>query len=375
MPVKHPPPTTASQSVCFIHSCVYNSGMHEADIQVLATIRRTELAGESSDKSTIESHADKYWKYLEDWSDSWGRLVDDGFIAGDDGGYKLTKSGRPLAEKYYAERPDHYWYYYQHYYPAAQASKAHSELCVRVFGKDLTQDGQADMNSLRDLIACLNIGKDDKVLDLGCGAGGISEYVSDETGAHITGLDYATSAIDVAMRRTQGKRDRLTFIQGDMNALEFPKHCFDKVISVDTIYWVANIDDALASIVRLVKPGGRLGIFIANSPLTDDSASAYEPRGTWVAKSLEKMGLDFDAHDYTENFLPLWPKMKEVVMDLHDDFVAEGNEVIFDSFMLDADEDYLPALQAGKLRRYLYIVNVPDDVETALSDTYSPVVR
>ena len=340
--------------------------MNEADIQVLATIRRTELAGESSDKATIASHADKYWKYREDWSDSWVRLVDAGFIAGDDSGYELTKSGRPLAEKYYAERPDHYWYYYQHYYPAAQASKAHSELCVRVYGKDLTQDGQADMNSLNDLIACLNIGKDDKVLDLGCGAGGISEYVSDETGAHVTGLDYASSAIDVAMGRTESKRDRLTYVQGDMNELEFPDHSFDKVISLDTIYWVADIDDALASIVRLVKPGGKLGIFIANTPLMDDSAGAYEPGGTWVAKSLQKMGLDFDAHDYTESFLPFWPKMKDVVMDLHDDFVAEGNEVIFDSFMLDADEDYLPALQAGKLRRYLYIVNVPDDVESAM---------
>ena len=61
----------------------------------------------------------------------------------------------------------------------AQASKAHSELCVRVFGKDLTQDGQ-----------------------------------------------------------------------GDMNALEFPNHSFDKVISLDTIYWVADIDDALAPMSR-----------------------------------------------------------------------------------------------------------------------------
>ncbi len=48
-------------------------------------------------------------------------------------------------------------------------------------------------------------------------------------------------------------------------------------------------------------------------------------------------------------------------MDLYDDFVAEGNEVIFDSFMLDADGDYLPAAEAGKLRRYLYIVNVLDE--------------
>ena len=335
--------------------------MNEADIQVLATIRRTEVKGESSDRATIQSHADEYWKYLEDWSDSWKRLVDAGFIAGDDSGYELTESGRPVAEKYYAERPDHYWYYYQHYYPAAQASKAHSELCARVFGKDLTQDGQADMDSLNDLIAYLKIKQDDKVLDLGCGAGGISEYISDETGAHVTGLDYAASAIDVAMDRTENKRDRLTYVQGDMNELEFPKHSFDKVISLDTIYWVADIDSALASIVRLIKPGGRLGIFIANTPLMDDSPSACEPRGTWVANSLKITGLDFDAHDYTESFLLFWPKMKEVVMDLYDDFVAEGNEVIFDSFMLDADEDYLPAAEAGKLRRYLYIVNVPDE--------------
>ena len=115
--------------------------------------------------------------------------------------------------------------------------------------------------------------------------------------------------------------------------------------------------------MRLIKPGGKLGIFIAHTPEIEDGPGENEPHGTWVAKSLEKIGLDFVAHDYTESFLLFWPKMREVVMDLRDDFVAEGNELIFDSFMLDADEDYLPAAEAGKLRRYLYIVNVPDDFE------------
>ena len=342
--------------------------MNEADIQVLATIRRTELDGDSSDRATIESHTDKYWKYLEDWSDSWTRLVDAGLVAGDDSGYELTESGRPIAEQYYAERPDHFWYYYQHYYPAAQASNTHSKMCVRVFGKDLTQDGQADMESLNDLIAYLDIRQGDKVLDLGCGAGGISEYLSDETGAHVTGLDYAASAIDVAMDRTESKRDRLTFVQGDMNALDFPQHSFDEVISVDTIYWVADIDAALAAIAQLVKPGGKLGIFVACTQLIEDEPGVFEPHGTWVARSLTKLGLEFDVHDYTESFLLFWPKMKEVVLELRDDFVAEGNEVIFDSFMLDADEDYLPAAEAGKLRRYLYIVKRPPTPRPPLHD-------
>ena len=337
---------------------VYTSPMNDADIQVLASIRRAEVEGESSDRATLESKSDRYWKYLEDWSDSWRRLRDKGLIEGDDDGYRLTKSGRPLAEKYHAERPDHFWYYYQQYYPAAQASKAHSELCKRVFGKDLTQDGQADMDSIDDLITYLDIGKNEKVLDLGCGAGGISEYISDVTGAHVTGLDYAATATETASRRTDSKRDRLSFIQGDMNSLGFADHFFDIVISIDTIYWVADIDDAIASLIRLLKPGGRLGIFVANTPLLDDEPGAYEPDGSWIARSLKKLGLAYDIHDYTESFLLFWPKLRKVALELKDDFVAEGNEVIFDSFMLDADEDYLPAAEAGKLRRYLYVVKV-----------------
>ncbi len=45
-----------------------------------------------------------------------------------------------------------------------------------------------------------------------------------------------------------------------MNALEFPEHSYDKLILIDTIYWVADIDKALASIVRLIKPGGKPAI-------------------------------------------------------------------------------------------------------------------
>lgn len=332
--------------------------MNEAEIQVLASIRRAEVENESSDRATLENGGDRYWKYLEDWSDSWQRLLDNGLIQGDESGYSLTDLGRPLAEQYFAERPDHFWYYYQHYYPAAQASNAHTQLCERVFGKDLTQDGQADMGSINDLIAYLDVREGDKVLDLGCGAGGISEYISDATGAHVTGLDYSATAIETATNRTSGKRDRLTFVQGDMNALDLANGSFDKVASIDTIYWVADIDKALSAISKLIRPGGSIGIFIAHTPSIDDSTGADEPDGTWIAKSLRKLGLSYDVYDYTDSFLSFWPKLKKVILELRDDFVAEGNEVIFDSFMLDADEDYLPAAEAGKLRRYLYIISV-----------------
>ena len=331
--------------------------MTEAEIQVLASIRRAEIQGTGLDRASLEEGSDRYWKYLEDWSDAWRCLLAEGLIEGNDNGYSLTDRGRPLAEHYHAERPDHFWYYYQHYYPAAQASRAHSQLCERVFGQDLTQDGQADMASINDLIAYMDIKEGDRVLDLGCGAGGISEYISDKTGAHVTGLDYAATAIETASIRTAGKEDRLCYVQGDMNALDFPENSFNKVVSIDTIYWVADIDEALISIRNLIAPGGRIGIFVANTPQMDDSPEAYELHGTWVAKSLRKLNLNYQAYNYTESFLGFWPKMKEVALELKEDFVAEGNEVIFDSLMLDADEDYLPAAEEGKLRRFLYVTD------------------
>ena len=55
-----------------------------------------------------------------------------------------------------------------------------------------------------------------------------------------------------------------------MKELEFPEHSYDKLILLDTIYWVADIDKTLASIVRLIKPGGKPGIIIANTPSMDD---------------------------------------------------------------------------------------------------------
>jgi ubiquinone/menaquinone biosynthesis C-methylase UbiE len=332
--------------------------MNEADIQVLASLRRAELESESSDRATLESRADRFWIFVEDWADSYSRLISEGLIEGDDNGYRLTEAGRPLGKKYHEEKPDHYWYYYHILYPAAQASKSHTRLCERVFGKDLCQDGQADMESIDSLLSHLELTEGGTLLDLGCGAGGISEYASDTTGARVTGLDFAPTAIETANARTQDKRDRLHFVQGDMNALDLPEQSFDAVMSVDTIYWAEDIDNALSSIARLVKPGGRLGIFIAHTPDYGEGPDSMEPDGSWIAVSLSRLGLEYDVYDFTESFLGFWPRMKKVAVELYDDFVAEGNEFIYAALLKDADDDYLLRGEAGELRRYLYIARV-----------------
>jgi len=38
--------------------------------------------------------------------------------------------------------------------------------------------------------------------------------------------------------------------------------------------------------------------------------------------------------------------------------VAEGTELISDNWMREADEDYLPNVEAGQIKRYLYQIHV-----------------
>lgn len=85
---------------------VQTVSLSEAEIQVLASLRRTELEGELADKATLEESRQRYWIFAVDWSDAYSSLVDKGLIQGDERCYQLTETGRPLAVTYHAERPD-----------------------------------------------------------------------------------------------------------------------------------------------------------------------------------------------------------------------------------------------------------------------------
>ena len=231
--------------------------------------------------------------YLEDWSDSYHELTKKGLITGGDHHFALTADGRVLATAYHQQRPDHYWYYYQRFYPAALASDAHSELCRRVFGQDLTEEGQMDMEALEGLLGRLSLSEGDRVLDLGCGAGAISEYISDTTGTVVTGVDYAASAVKAANARTTNKRDRLGFIEGDLNQLQLVRESFDAAVLIDSIYWAADSSATLASILASLKTGGQMAVVIVQTleergwPRT----ARGRKHGGWRGSGLSRCGL------------------------------------------------------------------------------------
>ena len=263
----------------------------EAEIQVLASLEKARLEGTPTDRKSLNDSAERFWVFAEDYSPAYTSLLSHGLVDGDEDEYRLTAKGLPLAGEYHRQRPDHYYYYYQKFYQAARASEAHSELCRRVFGEDLCQEGQADMTSLKDLIAALNLKPGEHVLDLGCGAGVIAEYVAEVSGTSVTGIDYSAPAINEANERTADRNTQLTFAVGDMNDLNLPDKSLDAVISLDTLYWAADLEATLAALKRALRPGGLMGVFMNHHIDEGEAKERLRPAHSKAWKALSNLDL------------------------------------------------------------------------------------
>ena len=332
--------------------------LNEAEIQVLATLYRAEAENSPLDKFSLEESGKRYRNYLVDWSGAYASLVGQGLISGNDEDYHLTKTGHPQGLHYLEQRPDSYWYYYQEFYDKAHASNAHSRFCEQAYGKDLCQEGQMDMKSIHDLLGRLELKPGQRVLDLGCGAGGISEYISDQTGTLVTGLDYSKTGITVARSRAENKHSQLDFIEADLNQFELEPQSYDAAISIDSIYWVNDTADVLQRIIKTLKPGGQLILSIVIMPGYCDSPEELEIDKSFVATALDRLAIDYQSIDRTESFLGFWPGIKTVMSGLKKDFEEEGNGFIYQNWIREAEDEFLPALESGGLRQYLYHLHV-----------------
>ena len=329
--------------------------LNEAEMQALALLFTAEKDGESADHAALDKACDeRYWIYKEDLSAAFPALLEQGFIEGDENGYRLTDEGRPKAEYCIKARSSSHHYHYYHFWQAAFDSKAHTQLCERAFGKDLCQDGMVDMAALEDVIARLNIGPGKRLFDLGCGVGMISEHISDVTGAAVVGLDYAPEAVKAALDRTFEKRSRLDFVQDDMNDLHLEPASFDVAMSLDTLYWAVDLEATVAKLAEVVKPGGQICIFMMQGPWDNDPSGQVPAEGTDLGQVLDKLGLRYEAHDYTEQNKAFWKRNYQAAVDLLDTFKAEGNEFIALSLIKEYEEEFLPAIEADKMTRYLY---------------------
>lgn len=108
----------------------------------------------------------------------------------------------------------------------------------------------------------LQLRKGGRVLDLGCGAGDdafdIGAIVGPE--GHVTGVDISEFLIAEAIRRSSVQNLSVSFEVGDARALRFADESFDAVRTERVLMHVPDAVKALAEMVRVLKPDGRMAV-------------------------------------------------------------------------------------------------------------------
>jgi len=282
-------------------------------------------------------------------------LLKNALVTGESDSYILTDIGKTLGKKFKTERMSKG---YDDLLSRTGTSKAYSMFCERAFGKDLSQFNVLDVEQLNTLIENLDLKSEETALDLGCGNGRIAEYISDLTGAKITGLDFASELIRTSQQRTADKRSRLTYVVGNMDELTFEEGSFDAIISIDTLYFVESIDATVRRLKGLLKaPTGRLAIFYDQSISPDESRDILLPENTKVGKALIGNNMTYLTIDFTANSREIWIREIRAADELKELFIKEGNTDIYEDRARDAKQT-LESMESGRQVRYFYLAKL-----------------
>jgi len=104
----------------------------------------------------------------------------------------------------------------------------------------------------------MKIKKKDKVLEIGCGNGVLWAKNMDNLheSIEVTLTEICEDMINEAKSNLRDNSKRFNFIITDLNSLPFDDNSFDVVIANHILFFMKDIDLALAEIKRVIKPNG-----------------------------------------------------------------------------------------------------------------------
>jgi ubiquinone/menaquinone biosynthesis C-methylase UbiE len=130
-------------------------------------------------------------------------------------------------------------------------------------------------------LAHASIGKQDIVLDAGCGGGRtVSKLAAIAIQGKVYGIDHSKESVAMATRTNKQWIDmaRVEIREASVSRLPFSDGAFNVVTAVETHFWWPALPTDLREVLRVLKPAGRLIVI----------AEVYKGAKAFTSKAVER---------------------------------------------------------------------------------------
>ncbi|MBT0587732.1 bifunctional demethylmenaquinone methyltransferase/2-methoxy-6-polyprenyl-1,4-benzoquinol methylase UbiE [Alteromonas oceanisediminis] len=164
----------------------------------------------------------------------------------------------------------------------------------------------------RFTIDCSGVRSGQRVLDLAGGTGDLaakfSRLVGDSGQVVLADINRSMLRVGRDKLRNQGIFGNIDYVQANAEALPFPDNYFDAITIAFGLRNVTDKDAALASMYRVLKPGGRLLVLEFSKPTQDWLSKVYDMYSFHVLPRMgELVANDAESYQYLAESIRMHP--------------------------------------------------------------------
>ncbi|MFC4330694.1 class I SAM-dependent methyltransferase [Streptomyces andamanensis] len=215
-------------------------------------------------------------------------------------------------------------------FDAMHAARARSTITSRLYARamgdaqpaELDASSSADWPLLGTMIGALRMNQGDRLVDLGCGTGGVGLWLARAFGVCVTGIDVSGEAVQLATDSVHDfslSQERAAFKVGSRAATGLPDEYAHGLICVDALGSGRDRSGTLREVRRVLKPGGR-------AVVTSNRSRVAPSLAPW-ARQAEEAGLLLEAEQERPHEPGMWRRLFELWIEYEDELRQElGHE-------------------------------------------------